>query len=120
MIKNHAEINTHHYWLAFLTQFSSDGFADGTSISTKPRECFESVGDPALLYFLRILLLGDEDCLKADNYLIKLGEESKPIMVGIDFGMVFYHNSRRLKSSKSKEDMCLTHYALRHSIKAFI
>lgn len=86
-------------------RISSDVFSDGTSASARPRECFKFVGDPALLYFLRILLLGDEDCLKSDNYLLKRGEEENPAMVGIDFGMAFYQNGGRFKSSESKEQL---------------
>ncbi|GAA4648332.1 hypothetical protein GCM10023116_05990 [Kistimonas scapharcae] len=72
-----------------------------------PRDYFKAGGDPALLYFLRLLLLADEDCLKAGNYLIKRDpdEKQRPEFVGIDWGMIFYRGGSKLRSSVSKEQL---------------
>ena len=71
----------------------------------RPRDYFKASGDPALLYFLRLLLLGDEDCLKAGNYLIKRDGKQRPEFVGIDWGMIFYRGGSKLRSSVSKEQL---------------
>ncbi len=70
--------------------------------SVRMRDYFKASGDPALLYFLRILT-GDEDCLKPNNFMIRRVEGEKPEFVAIDFGMIMYRRMRDIFSANTIE-----------------
>ena len=79
-----------------------EGYEDGKRLADDSfmasiidkKDVFDLRHNPVICMIIRRFLLGDEDYLKLDNYMVKQGKEGEPSrVVNIDFGMSFYNVS---------------------------